>query len=178
LKCCPIHNQPMSECPDVKGHSMLLRCPVVGCGWQYSLPPRNQIQLKLAGLDKGKQTRAVHWNEKATEHAIDQLCAILHWPCLKTVHRLKYFTVSCLHCDQAGYGASKGVPDRLIFPPWLPDYLAICIDDKGSKTPFTSPEQADLAAVRHIGIARDSDQAKALVDHVHTTLTPILKGKS
>jgi hypothetical protein len=192
----------MLETPDVEARVTLLRCPIIddgrACGWHFERPTKTvlEAQIKLAGLDHGRQQKVQHWAEKDTEHAVDTAFQYLGYTSLSTVHRLKFLTITCPKCRaaamatcacgcrfgtfrptgrNAGYGASYGVPDRLVAPSWLPPYLFIAIDTKGSRTKFTSPEQERFARERRVAFVRDADQAIDIVKFVRQELAPVLR---
>lgn len=127
-----------------------------------------RYQPKLPHLDPGRQQRALRWPEEDTERAVDQGCALLHIASFSTVTRYK--RQACprcghLHTPQGGYGSTPGVPDRILVPEWLPPYLGILVELKGSHT-APSPEQAELARRGVIAVARDWDDVAAVLEEV------------
>lgn len=140
---------------------------------------------KLPGMDRGRQARAVTWKEADTERAVDQGASLSRWDCLSTAERRAYQYVECPACRHGwqmrptgGTGVTPGVPDRLFAPPWLPPFLWIGTELKGSDTPFTASAndqaQERLAGARRIVVARNWDDVQMTVNFVRAMMQPIL----
>ncbi len=111
--------------------------------------------------------RAVAVKEEVVEREVDQHLAREGYKFLNTTVRYPYFSTTCPRCQcshraryNGGTGQDKGIPDRLLYSPqWTHPSLGVSlwlgVELKGSKTPFSSHEQAKLAHEKHIVVARE-----------------------
>lgn len=115
------------------------------------------IHRKIPGLDPGRASRKVRVREEAVEKAHIDACTRNNIELLITTVRFKLFP--CPACKEwirpapQGYGATQGIPDTLNAPRWLPPYLLVGIELKGSETEI-KPAQKRLADARRITISR------------------------
>ena len=184
---CPLHNCKLLPVPSPSGRGHELRCPVIGCEERsdnYLTP--SAASAKLPGLDGGKQSRALRWSEADTERTLNEGLALKQAVNLSTVVRYAYQTVTCPACKHTwqrrptgGTGASLGVPDRLVAFSWMPAFLFVGVEDKGSHTPFTNSAndeaQKRLAASRRIVVCREWDDMAMVEAFVKAMLAPALK---
>jgi hypothetical protein len=105
------------------------------------------LDLKLPGLDRGKQSTIIKETEEAVMQRIFDYLTRRGWTVLCTVHR--YRTQNCRQCGNTfwpvgGYGATKGIGDLLIGVPKRNPALWLMADVKAGRNMLT-PEQAELA---------------------------------
>lgn len=127
-----------------------------------------QGTLPFKRASKGRRVVAP---EKQTEAEADFELSRHDFRFLNTTVRYPFFKVQCPHCRQfhqvrntKGTGQSKGIADRLVYSPrwWhpmLPATLMLGIELKGSKTPFSSPEQKALIEEGRNVLARTGEAA-------------------
>lgn len=169
---CPVHGVERIEAPNPVGPGRLRYCPVEGCTVAATLVRGKPAQFKLPGLEPGVQQNRAQWREKQTEAEVDALCRQHGIEALTTTVQFRMQTCpqcGCQHRPQGGYNASKGVPDRILLPDWMPPGLGLLLELKGSETPL-SREQRDLAARGKILVARSGEEAEALIAEVRKRL--------
>ena len=185
MNTCPTHGERLMIVPHPLGTGNALCCVVRGCAHIEAAPAHKIDQVKLPGIDRGKQSRVFRWTEKETEHAVDQGATLRRWKFANTSVKFKYQDVECPHCHYSwqmrptgGYGATPGVPDRIFYPSWLTiPYVGILVDMKGSHTPFTSNKNPDyanaqktLAAERRISFCRSWDDLENTMKYMEAVL--------
>lgn len=169
---CPEHGKELLEEQNPVGPGRVRYCPVRGCQ-VATLVKEKPAQFKLPGMEPGVQQNRAQWPEKQTEEEVEELCLTQNIERLVTTVRYKMQT--CPKCawrfrPVGGYGATPGVPDRLLMPSFMPPGTGILLELKGSDTPFSSPEQKDLAARKKILVARSGNEAAHLIDEVRKSL--------
>ena len=181
---CPVHDTRLYVVPHPKGTGQALCCPIVGCTYIKDAADNRAVSPKIPGLSSGRQSTILAMSEADVERQVDDGCNARRWQYLSTVHRYKRTEVTCEVCKssffvtpQGGYGATPGVPDRLLLPSWLPPYLAIMIELKGSKTAFTKSTESDaqrrLSESRRTVVARSFEDVENVLAYVAQMLSPI-----
>ena len=173
---CPLHGVELYEGKNPAGPGRIRYCPVKECMMPATLiqkKARKPAQFKLPGLEPGLQQNRATWNERQTEVEVEALCRVRNITRLVTSVRYKFQT--CPECGhrfrpEGGTGMTKGVPDTLLIPAWMPPGLGILLELKGSDTPFSSVEQAELAARRIILVARSGEEAEDIIEAVRRSL--------
>lgn len=106
--------------------------------------------------------RAVPIRENVVEAQADYHLHLDGCEILSTVHRYKLQTCPCCHNQfrpVGGYGATPGVPDRLVRLPDWPRGVWLGIELKGSDT-AVSPAQRRLHEMGAIYVCRSADEAR------------------
>jgi hypothetical protein len=168
---CPIHGEPLLEADNPVGPGRVRYCPIRGC--QMATLVRNKPKQMKLGLEPGPQENRACWNERQAEREVEDLC--LSQNIERLVTTVRYKLQECPECGHrfrpvGGYGATPGVPDNLLLPHWIPSGLGVLLELKGSDTPFSSPEQADLARRGRILVARSGVEAQFHLERVRKRL--------
>lgn len=174
---CPIHQVELIERANPVGPGRIRLCPVETCTMPATLLKGKPAQFKLPGMEPGLQQNRATWPERQTEAEVDAYCRQQGIPALVTT--VQYKMQTCPQCGhrhrpQGGYGADRGVPDFLLLPDFLPSYLAVMLEIKGSETRL-SPEQRDLHERGKIAIARSAQDVERILDLIETSLQRIIK---
>lgn len=154
MRPCSACNRDRLPGKDLRGRTVYY-CPECGDVEEADALQQAQ-QRKLPGLEPGRPTNRAYRNEEQAEREIDAQAARAGWSVLSTVHRHTRHTCSrCGHNEwhRGGYGASPGIPDRLLFRHDTPRYYLLGVEVKGDRTEV-SPEQQRLADQGRIIIAR------------------------
>lgn len=124
--------------------------------------PQEARQLKLQGLDRGRQSNRVRTSEDDVQTEIVKHLRLKGYLVLVTSHRRK--GVVCPTCHNwfrpsGGTGCSKAIPDLLVRDPrWRP-HTWVGLECKGPQT-AVSAEQKALADGSHIRIVRSIADAE------------------
>lgn len=169
MKCraCDIEMETVHEAPVAGG--TLLACP--RCG-HSRMPERQRVDLKLPGLDPGRQQRAVVIREEDLQRTIIEALRLKGYEVLVTSRVRK--RVQCKSCGewgwmQGGDGVTKGLADLLCSrQEWgLPVWVGIEV--KGSRTAITQAQQ-DLANRGFNVIVRSLEEAVEALEKIDKRL--------